>query len=251
MEKPLSRPNLPQGKVCTVAVSDYSEKLTQKLAELNIKTIITASSKNLDERISHHTDMLLLNYAKGRLLYDESQKNNIVKYLTIGYRGVLIENKVKSPYPDDSRLNVVFAGDRLICNPQSTDEFILRFASDSGFKIIPVNQGYTKCSVCLINDNALITDDESIHNACTADGIDSLLISKGSVKLNGFDYGFIGGCTGLIDKNKLLFNGDVRLHSDADKIFSFLNIYNIEPVIIENEPLYDIGGIIPLTENTP
>ena len=251
MEKPLSRPNLPQSKVCTVAVSDYSEKLMKKLAELNIKTIITASSKNLDEKINYHTDMLLLNYAKSRVLFDKSQKNNIVKYLTIGYRGDLIKDAVKSPYPNDSRLNVVFVGDRLICNPQTTDEFILKYASDNGFKIIPVNQGYTKCSVCLINDNALITDDKSIHNACTADGIDSLLISKGSVKLNGFDYGFIGGCTGLIEKNKLLFNGDIRLHKDADKIVSFLNKYNIEPVIIENEPLYDIGGILPLTENTP
>lgn len=251
MEKPLSRPNLPQDKVCTVAVSDYSEKLMQKLVELNIKTVVTASSKNLDERISYHTDMLLLNYAKGRIIYDESQKNNIVKYLTIGYRGESTEKTVKSPYPDDSRLNVVFAGDRLICNPQTTDKFVLKYASDNGLKIISVNQGYTKCSVCLINDNALITDDESIHNACIAFGIDSLLISKGSVKLNGFDYGFIGGCTGLIDKNKLLFNGDVRLHSDADKIVSFLNKYNIEPVIIENELLYDVGGILPLTENTP
>lgn len=251
MEKPLSRPNLPQNMVCSVAVSDYSEKLMQKLTELNIKMIVTASSKNLDERICYHTDMLLLNYAKSRLLYDESQKENIVNFLTIGYRGDIIENTIKSPYPDDSRLNVVFAGGRLICNPQTTDEFILKFASDNGFKIIPVNQGYTKCSVCLINENALITDDESIYNACIANGIDSLLISKGSVKLNGFDYGFIGGCTGLIDKNKLLFNGDLRLHSDADKIISFLNKYNIEPVIVENKPLYDVGGIIPLTENTP
>ena len=54
------------------------------------------------------------------------------------------------------------------------------------------------------------------------DNINSLLIEKGSVHINKYDYGFIGGCCGLIDKNLLLFNGDLSLHSDFDKIKKFL-----------------------------
>ena len=84
--------------------------------------------------------------------------------------------------------------------------------------------------------------EHSIHR------FDSVLIKKGSIRLDGFDYGFIGGCTGLIDKNKLLFNGDINYHKDCNKIIDFLHKHKVEPVVIENQPLTDIGSVIPLCE---
>ncbi len=248
MIQPLQMPNLPQGRVHHVAVSDFSEPLFAKLSELEIEPIITIKSVNLDEKINYHTDMLMLNVSKGVILADDSQKNNFVKFLTIGYRHSELNSQIKSPYPNDSMLNAVFIGNKLICNTKTVDKSVIKYAKEAGMTIVPVNQGYTKCSVCVVNDNAIITDDESIHLACENFQIESLLISKGSVKLKGFDYGFIGGCTGLIDKNKLLFNGDVNYHKDCNKMLDFLKIHCIEPVIIDNHPLCDIGSIIPLTE---
>ncbi|MCQ2470859.1 MAG: hypothetical protein MJ147_02360 [Clostridia bacterium] len=248
MIQPLQMPNLPQSRVRHVAVSDFSELLLSKLSELKIEPIITINSANLDEKINYHTDMLMLNLSKGVILADKSQKDNFVKLLTIGYKYSEFNSQIKSPYPNDSLLNVVFMGDKLICNPKTIDNSIISYAKQADIKIIPVNQGYTKCSVCVLNDNAIITDDESIHTACENFKIDSLLISKGSVKLKGFNYGFIGGCTGLIDKNKLLFNGDINCHKDCNKMLDFLKKHCIKPVIIENQPLCDIGSIIPLTE---
>lgn len=250
MNKPLKTPNLPKSKVTYAAVSDYSPLLLKKLEELNIKALITQRSNCLSSEICYHSDMLLLNFAEGVVLIDESQKNNIVNYLTMGYRAEFLKNRVMSLYPTDSLLNTVVIGDKIICNPDTADKQILEFAAKADYKLISVNQGYTKCSVCVVNDNAIITDDESIYNACSKKGIDTLYISKGSVKLDGYDYGFIGGCTGLIDKNKLLFNGDINYHKDCNKIIDFLNTYNVYPVIIENEPLYDIGSILPLCEET-
>lgn len=245
---PLENPNLPSGKVGHVAVSDYSPRLIEYLEKNNITTIVTTPSKNLDDRICYHTDMLMLNIGKGKIIADESQSSLIVKYLTIGYRVEYLNKKVNSPYPNDSLLNVAVIGDKLICNPKTTIPYILNLADEYGYKLISANQGYVKCSVCIVNQNALITDDESVYKASQLNEIDSILISKGSVELKGFDYGFIGGCTGLIDENKMLFNGDINYHKDCTKIIDFLNKHNVKPVIIESQPLTDIGGIIPLTE---
>ncbi|MBQ8782892.1 MAG: hypothetical protein IJZ57_03885 [Clostridia bacterium] len=244
---PLKNPNLPENRVTVVAVSTKaSEKLLNKLDEHEITAIKTITN-NLVTDVGYHTDLNLLNYSEGNILIDKSQKEIFVNFLTKGYSLKTI-SEVKSPYPYDCRLNCVIMGDKLICNPKTASDEVLLIANELDIKIIPVNQGYTKCSICLLNDNALITDDESIYNACKTNQIASLLISKGSVKLNGFDYGFIGGCTGLIDKNKLLFNGDINYHNDCNMIIDFLNSYNIEAVIIDNEPLTDIGSIIPLCE---
>ena len=248
MIKPLESPNLPKSRVCDVAVSGYSEKLNQKLKELNINSINTVNSRHLDTKINYHTDLLVNNIAQGIIMLDNTQSANIVKYLTIGYKCEYLKNTVTSPYPSECLLNCVVVGDKLICNPDTADKKLAEYAHEYNYNIISVNQGYTKCSICIVSDNALITDDESVYYACNKNKIDSLYISKGSINLNGYDYGFIGGCTGLIDRNKLLFNGDINYHKDCNKIIDFLNIYNIKPFIIENEPLTDIGSILPLTE---
>ncbi len=245
MKAPLSKPNLPQNKVCDVAVSNKSENLIKKLNKLSISAVITKASEKLDNFINYHTDMLLFNLSEGSLFIDKSQKNNLVKFLTMGY-DVKIINNVKSPYPDDSKLNAVVIGDNFICNEKSVDKMIIDYAYNN-YNVIPVNQGYTKCSVCILNENAIITDDISIHKLCEKNRLDSTIVSKGSVVLNGYNYGFIGGCTGKIDNDKLLFNGDINYHSDCNTILDTLNRLKISPVIIENQPLTDIGSLIPLT----
>lgn len=251
MTIPLKRPNLPDYKVCDVAVSKYSNKLLEKMDFLNINAIKTIDSDNLDKRICYHTDMLINNIGNSLLYIDISQNDNLVNFLTKGYKCQIIDTVVNSGYPHDSLLNSVVLGDKLICNTDTVHKSVLEYAKNNSYNIINVNQGYTKCSVCVISDNALITDDESIYKACLNNNIDSLFVSKGSVRLDGFDYGFIGGCTGLIDKDKILFNGDINYHKDCNRILSFIEKYSIKPVIIDNEPLTDIGSIIPLTMDNP
>ncbi len=244
---PLKTPNIPRSKVTVVAVSESAdEALFQKLDELGIEAIKTQRSNNVKD-INYHSDLFLLNISQGNLFIEESQRDSFVKYLTIGYKLKEISS-IRSPYPLDCGLNCVVMGDKIICNRKTVHADVSDFAHNNGYGLIDVKQGYTKCSVCVVNDNALITDDESIYNACQNNLIDSILISKGSIRLKGFDYGFIGGCTGLIDKNNMLFNGDLNCHTDCNKIIDFLGKYSVKPIIIENRPLEDIGSIIPLCE---
>lgn len=248
MIHPLKNPNIPQNKVSVVSIGgNAGAKLLKKLDELKISYIKTINNKSVDN-IGSHTDINLLNISDGKIYADVSQRSNFVNFLTKGY-SIKEVNGIRSPYPADSGLNCVVIGDKIICNPETICKEISEDIKNNQYSIISVNQGYTKCSICPINFNAIITDDPSIHKACEKSQIDSLLINKGSIQLKGFEYGFIGGCTGLIDADKLLFNGDINNHKDCNKITDFIKRYNVEAITIENEPLTDIGSIIPLCEN--
>ena len=62
------------------------------------------------------------------------------------------------------------------------------------------------------------------------------------------NYGFIGGCCGLIDKDLMLFNGNLKSHRNYNEINSFLSNYKIKVLSVGDYPLTDIGGILPLLE---
>ena len=113
-----------------------------------------------------------------------------------------------------------------------------------GKKIINVNQGYTKCNICPISNTAFITEDIGIHNAVqNICGIESVLLPVGSVRLNGFDYGFIGGATGFVG-NKVLFCGSLSENPYKEEILSAIDKCGTEYFELSNDSLYDYGSII-------
>ena len=73
--------------------------------------------------------------------------------------------------------------------------------------------------------------------------IDVLLIEKGHVALDGFEYGFLGGASGCIE-NTVYFNGDLSKHPDFEKICRFIESQNCRVRYFEGEPLADIGSVI-------
>ena len=245
-EKFLNTPNLPNNKVTTVFADVDDLALKSIFNELSIKAVPVTRNELLDSPVDKHADILANYVGKSTFLVDKNQKelcsfieNNVGK-------SVVIEN-IKSPYPDDCLLNFADIGEYIICNRSILTEEIVKYLPDKA--IIDVKQGYSKCSVCICSHNTIITDDKSVYNAVLQyNNINSLLIEKGSVRINKYDYGFIGGCCGLIDKNTLLFNGDLSLHSDFDKIKKFLYDNGINYIDIKGKPLTDIGSIIPIFE---
>ena len=151
-------------------------------------------------------------------------------------------------YPNDVLLNCKIIGKNIFLNPKTIAKEILDFAQNNDYNLIRVNQGYTGCSICAINESAIITDDISIYRAAQNFLNDVLFISKNSIRLNGYDYGFIGGCCGKIDHNKLAVNGRIESHKDCNKIIDFLSKHNTEIIELSAETLTDIGGILPLCE---
>ena len=123
------------------------------------------------------------------------------------------------------------------------------YADENGMDIINVKQGYSKCNICVVSDNAIITEDSGISKECRKYGIDVLLLKTKSIKLNGYDNGFIGGATGVLDytnskSKKILFAGNVQNHPEYCDINLFCNKYGAELVSMSDEDLYDYGSII-------
>ena len=75
-------------------------------------------------------------------------------------------------------------------------------------------------------------------------GIDVLLISPGYIDLPGLDYGFIGGASGLIGKNKLFFTGRLNAHPDYNRIVDFLQKNKSKPIFSNREQPIDLGSIL-------
>lgn len=243
----IRNPNLPTGEVSAVAISCEADKAIDTLHSFGIKTYLIQKHSDLPKPVCSHADLQMLHLCDNRILTSgehlcagELQKNFSVKII-----GEALGNR----YPDDIKLNCKLLGNKIFLNKKTIAREILEFADLVGLDVINVNQGYTGCSICAVNESAIITDDESVFSAAQIFLNDALLISKGSIRLKGYGYGFIGGCCGKLSYNKLAVNGRIESHTDKYKIIDFCERYGIEIVELTNEVLTDIGGILPLLEN--
>ncbi len=218
-----------------------------RLRERGFDTVCVPCAHYLDKPVSAHPDMLLF-MGFGKLFchkrYYQNNKNLIDKIAEISGLELAVSGQPTSAeYPYDVLFNCVLLGNRLLCNRHTVSELILNEANARNFEIIHTNQGYTKCSVCKVDDNAIITSDKSIYKACTAHGIDTLLVSADGVDLCGYNCGFIGGASGC-DGENIYFCGDISLHPDGERIVEFCKAHEKNPTSLSDEPLYDVGSIL-------
>lgn len=147
-------------------------------------------------------------------------------------------------YPADIAYNIAVTGKYAIHNFAYSDPL---FLEKSPYVHIRVKQGYSKCSVCVVAEDAIITSDKGIAASCSAAaGPDVLQISPGHVLLPGYEYGFIGGASGLIDDGVLAFCGDIALHPDYDRISDFCKKHRVAIVSLCEGLPTDVGTIISL-----
>ena len=245
-ERFLKNQNLPENKVTTVFANTDDIALKRLFEELSIKVVQVTENSLLDTPVSCHADILGNYVGKSTFLADKNQTELCNFIEDNSGKSIIIEN-IKSPYPNDCLLNFADIGDYIICNKSILTKEIVSLLPDK--QIIDVKQGYSKCSVCICKNNTIITDDISVYNAVSKYGnINSLLVQKGSVSIDKYDYGFIGGCCGLIDKDVLLFNGNLSTHTDFDKIKNFLYDNGVNYIDIKGKLLTDIGSVIPIME---
>ena len=147
-------------------------------------------------------------------------------------------------YPDDVAFNAACTGKFFIHNLSFTDEKLLLAAKEMGMRLIDVKQGYTKCSVVIVDENSIITYDEGIARACSAyPQLDVLKIAPGFVKLDGYDTGFIGGASGRVGE-EIIFHGDLFSHPDFQRIVSFVEKRGLTCRWFSDFKLTDIGSIL-------
>lgn len=244
--KYVKKPNLPQSRVGAVAISCNARESIEYLSNIGISTIKIMPDERLPFPVNTHADLQMLHIGNNEVF--TSGEHLCIGELNSNFKVKTISELPGSKYPDDVRLNCAIIGNKIICNIKTISNDILRYAESAGLTVINTNQGYSRCSVCVVNENSIITDDISIFTATQNFFDDVLFISKGSIRLDGYDCGFIGGCCGKIDINKIAFNGRIESHKDYKKIMDFIIKHGVECVELNNNVLTDIGGILPLVE---
>jgi hypothetical protein len=135
-------------------------------------------------------------------------------------------------------------GEYIILNEKTVSKQIIEKNAKT---IISTNQGYSKCSIAPITNNAIITDDISVFNSAKK-YLDVLLVEHDNIELKGYNYGFIGGCSGKISDKEIVFSGNILKHKNCNDIISFCKNYSIDVISLGNGNLYDYGSFLPIIE---
>lgn len=234
----ISSPNIPEKRV-TLFIS---------AADIPASTVIPpAPLKKLPSALQHHADLgICVVSSKKAVCPPDSYEYYSEKLSPYGFEIIKGKNSLDCHYPGDSAYNVCIVGKKCFLNKNVCDEALLDILTSVGYEIINVKQGYTKCSICPIDENSIITADASISIAAKEQGMDVLLITNRGIKLPGYDNGFFGGCTGLYDKHTLLLNGEIKYLPESDAVKVFLNKKGISIKELKKGPVTDIGSILPL-----
>ena len=249
MEKYILIPNLPEYNVKTVVIDYRADKeIISALENIGIETIKTNCCSELYGAINGHPDILMHHVSDNIIvlapnIYDRMAPKFIKKGFAVTKGAAWLQRN----YPQNIAYNVLRIGKYAFHNTKYTDSRILSLYEQMNIKLIHVNQGYTKCSVCIVNKNAAITQDVKIAKALEHYGIEVLLIESGGIELIGLDYGFIGGASGLISKSEIVFTGYIYELKDYKRIINFLDTKGIKVRIISNKKIIDIGSVLPLT----
>lgn len=147
-------------------------------------------------------------------------------------------------YPEDCIMNALVIGNKIFCKADSISEGITDFAMRRGYRIINTKQGYPSCSV-LHFENSAITADPGLALTLKKNGVKVTLITQGHISLPPYQYGFIGGASGVVGKTVYFF-GDIATHPDCEKICRAIEDEGYNPISLSQGELCDFGGIISL-----
>ena len=244
-------PNLPVCADIVIIGEKYCKILQNGIKSLGINALFMPDNPYVDPRLSGHADLSVLHLGGDRLLLAPYLKGSSFsrQLEDRGFDIQFADIEQSALYPNDAQMNVCILGDKVIYNPKTVPDTIVKYLTiENGAIQVSSRQGYSRCSVCVVNDNAIITADEGICRSAKAHEIDVLKIRPGYIDLPGFDYGFIGGASFKLSDTKLAFTGGLDKHPDTERIIEFASLHNIDIVYITDKPAFDIGGAIPITE---
>ena len=157
-------------------------------------------------------------------------------------------------YPEDIKYNVCQIGKNTIHNFKFTDRKIQEIINTENLRKIQVSQGYSNCSIAVLNENSAITTDLKIAENLERQKINLLYLENiTNIKLldknNKFSEmsGFIGGAVGKID-DKIIVFGDLSRIDEDNKIRKFIKQRKLEIIDFKGLDVIDYGGIITIIE---
>ncbi|KZL93655.1 DUF6873 family GME fold protein [Clostridium magnum] len=226
------------------AIIDFRTTMEEKysLKNLGLEVLVCPPSPLLYKAVCGHPDMLLhIIDSKTIMVHKDMDKNFVEILKTLDFDVVFSSNSLKENYPENIILNSISLPKLFIHNLKHTDNNLLSYMRN---KIsINVKQGYTKCSTAIVSKNSVMTSDKTIAKALIKEDMDVLLLPPGDILLPGLNYGFIGGCCGLIDENSMAFYGDLNYYAFGKEVLNFLKKYDVEPIFLKKGKLIDRGSL--------
>ena len=186
--------------------------------------------------ISGHPDIFIFKFENKLIIAPECPVDLIEKLLELKISFKIGDKKLGIKHPHTTPYNVsyndgVFIGDKALC-----DKNILKLSQ--GHKWIQTKQAYARCNNIILTNNAVISNDKSISTKIDK----SLIVNPKEILLEGFEYGFIGGCMGIYN-NSVFILGSLKYHSQGEAIRSFCESNSYSIIELYDGNLFDGGGI--------
>lgn len=222
----------------------------QTLKNLGYELIEIKKSINVYPEISSHVDIFACK-VKDKIIVEKSAYKMLKNKLN-NDENILISGKtmISYDYPNDIKYNVCIVGNKAIHNFKHTDSKITQELEKNNFEIINVKQGYSNCSIAVIDEKSIILSDRGLYNNLKNSGLDILFLDYiPDIKLfdeNG-EYsqknGFIGGAISKIGDNIVVF-GDLDKIDYYCNIRKFIESKNLKIIDFEGLDVVDYGGVI-------
>jgi len=241
-------PYIPTQKPRYVII-DYraSEEILNYLKKLNIEPIKSIKCNELHEPVAGHPDMVIFpidfkTFVAAPNVYDYYR--NVLG--SLGIKVIKGGKTLSRNYPEDIAYNVARIGRYALHNTKYTDQVLKYYLEEAGIQFIHVNQGYTKCSIAPVSDNKALTSDFLIHEKLISYNIDCMYIDPKVVYLKGYNNGFIGGCTGLINEKIFLSTGKIFDENISVSLREFIQSSGYIYDEASKQQITDLGTLIPI-----
>ena len=233
-------------RILALIGADAPSSIADSLLSLGFSVLRLPHDERLAAPVRSHADMLMLPLCNKVFTSPEylALAKSVFEALEgFGYEVIPAPADIRNEYPFDVAFDALVVNKHIICRRDILPNTIVIESGEMGYSLLNSKQGYAKCSAAVVGDNAVITADKSIASAAKSAGAEVLEIKPDrSIRLEGYDYGFIGGASGCIDDTSY-FAGNISLHSDCERIEEFCRERAKAIVSLSNEPLCDIGGI--------
>ncbi|WP_353092533.1 DUF6873 family GME fold protein [Tissierella praeacuta] len=236
-------------KEANIAIVDgrIDNEIENNLKRMNLKIIKTIRCSEVHDSISYHPDIVIHPVNYDTLVIAPNVFDYYKEILgNMGIRLIRGEKYLSSKYPEDIAYNVGRLTGSAIHNFKYTDEVLKFYLKKENLDFINVKQGYTKCSLAVIGEDAAITADYPMYKKLSFLGYKILLIEPGYIVLKGQNYGFIGGTNGNLCNGKSIISGKIDEHPNRDEILNFFVENNVDFKFLSQKNILDIGTIITL-----
>ena len=224
-----------------IASSLMPEQAKQKLLTLG-EVLWLAPTDFVYPSIAAHPDIYFFQYAENQLVFAPNTPKEWIACLH--QKGVKLMRGRKAlgfNHPETVSYNACGTPHLLVHNLKHTDRRIMKLYE--GKMQIHVSQGYTRCNLLALNENAFITSDEGICRVLTEKHFDVLFIDPHQIHLEGHDYGFFPGCCGVFG-HRLVVCGNTSLLKEKPQLDAFLSRNGFGIVELHDGELEDLGGMM-------